>query len=115
LNFAYLPYDAVYQRKIMGDVFEENPSITFGEAAAVCGQRWRDLADAEKQEYKDLAAADKERYAREVAVFKGRNPDSVNEAQEAAKVNKGKPGRPRKNPLPAGMNKEPRRAKSAFK
>ena len=50
-----------YQRKMMSDVFEDNPCITFGEAAAECGRRWKALDESEKKQYKDMAAADKER------------------------------------------------------
>ena len=94
----------------MADVFEKNPGITFGLAAAECGKRWRALPDVDKQEYKDLAAADKARYTRELAIFKGRHAAEV----PLPKIAKRGPGRPRKQPLPPGVTKEPKRAKSAF-
>ena len=56
----------------MADVFEENPCITFGEAAAECGRRWRDLPDEAKEEFKQMAADDKARYSRELATFKNK-------------------------------------------
>ena len=97
----------------MADVFEQNPCITFGEAAAECGKRWRALPEEEKQEYKDMAAADKNRYNKELAFFKGRHPEVE---VPSPKPIKGKPGRPRKNSLASGTgtSKEPKRAKSAF-
>ena len=110
VSFAICLKNTVYQRKIMADVFEENPCTTFGEAAAECGKRWRALPESEKQEYKDLMAADKTRYIRELATFKGRHDAEVS----VPKPEKGKPGRQRKHPLPPGAPKEPKRAKSAF-
>ena len=98
----------------MADVFEQNPCITFGEAAAECGKRWKSLPEEEKQEYKDMAAKDKTRYTRELEYFKRRHPEI--EVPLPKPPVKGKPGRPRKNPVVAatGNSKEPKRAKSAF-
>lgn len=96
----------------MAYVFEENPCITFGEAAAECGKRWRALPEVDKQEYKDMAAADKTRYTRELATFKGRHGTDIE--MPLPKPAKGRPGRPRKHPLPPGAPKEPKRAKSSF-
>jgi hypothetical protein len=102
----------VYQRKIMAEVFDENPCITFGEAAAECGKRWRELPDKEKMEYKNMAAADKARYTRELATFKSKKDDpfvlAVVPKKEAAKVVL--PGRKKK----VGPEVEPKRARSAF-
>lgn len=95
----------------MADVFEQNPCITFGEAAAECGKRWRELPEADKQEYKDMAAADKTRYTKELAFYKGSSHEIEVPLPKPAK---GKPGRPRKHPQSQGAPKEPRRPKSAF-
>lgn len=54
----------------MADVFEENPCITFGEAAAECGRRWRNMPEEEKTEFRQMAADDKARYTRELAGFR---------------------------------------------
>jgi hypothetical protein len=95
----------------MSDVFEENPCITFGEAAAECGKRWRELPDKEKMAYKNMAAADKERYTRELATFKTKKGDAfplpVVPKKEEAKL---PVGRKKK----VGPEVELKRARSAF-
>ncbi|CAB9515529.1 histone chromosomal protein 6 [Seminavis robusta] len=95
-----------YQRKIMCEVFEENPCITFGEAAAECGRRWRGLPDEEKVEYKEMAARDKARYTRELATFKNKGDDVVEVPVKATKP----PVKKKKT----GGDGDAKRAKSAF-
>lgn len=105
----------VYQRKIMADVFEENPCITFGEAAAECGKRWRALPEEQKQEYKEMAAADKARYTRELATFKTKHDEEP--VPEMPKPVLKKPGRGRPKKQDGGAAKtrrDPKRPRSAF-
>lgn len=107
-----------YQRKIMADVFEENPCITFGEAAAECGRRWRVLPNELKEEFRQLAADDKVRYTRELATFKNKgelNGDSAPPKPAAAAAPKAKPAPKRKKPdVDEKGRPEPKRPKSAL-
>ena len=107
-----LTIETVYQRKIMADVFEENPCITFGEAAAECGRRWRVLPAEAKEEFRQMAAEDKERYTRELATYKNKNEGEGGHVRPAAKPK----ARRRKQDADGsgGSRPEPRRAKSAL-
>ena len=62
----------------MPHVFEENPCIAFGDAAALCGRLWKDMGEEARKPYVKMAKEDKERYAGEMAKLKatGMVPES---------------------------------------
>ena len=110
-----LTIETVYQRKIMADVFEENPCITFGEAAAECGRRWRLLPAEAKEEFRQMAADDKARYTRELASFKNKSENEVLTCKPVTTTTKAKTTVRRKKPDGDDKGKpEPKRPKSAL-
>ena len=103
----------------MADVFEENPCITFGEAAGECGRRWRVLPEEAKEEFRNMAAADKERYTLELATFKSKAAaGGENDAVVTKPAPRTKAAARRKKPeveVPeVKRGPEPKRAKSAL-
>ena len=100
----------------MADVFEENPCITFGEAAAECGRRWRVLPAEAKEEFRQMAADDKARYTRELASFKNKGEGEA-EGEPAVQAKAKATTARRKKPDVENTVKskpEPKRPKSAL-
>ena len=99
--------------KIMADVFEENPCITFGEAAAECGRRWRVLPPEAKEEFKKMAADDKRRYVIELASYKNRGETDYEPAAPPARA-KATTSRRKKADSFGKSRPDPKRPKSAL-
>ena len=51
----------------------ENPSAGLGEIGKLCGEMWRKMGTAEKEEWEEKANEDKERYKSDMILYKANN------------------------------------------